>query len=112
MTQKLHNALLKALQEFIEEREKHGGILLPNRTIAESTFRDVMIEVGLHPKPAELSQTDKGLYYYKESDGQRARRLLKDKLGSWHGKQLHEMSDNECYECLKFVQETTGVYYI
>jgi hypothetical protein len=48
----------------------------------------------------------------KESDGQRARRLLDGKLGFWYGKTLEEMTDDECYDCLKWVQDKTGVYYI
>ena len=48
----------------------------------------------------------------KESDGQRARRILKNRLVSWHGKTINQMTDEECYECLRFVQKRTGVYYV
>lgn len=48
----------------------------------------------------------------RETNGQRARRVLTDRLGMWRGKTLDEMTDDECYECLRFVQEKTGVYYI
>jgi hypothetical protein len=48
----------------------------------------------------------------KETNGQRARRVLEGRLISWRGKTLEQLTDEECYECLRFVQERTGVYYV
>jgi hypothetical protein len=48
----------------------------------------------------------------KETNGQRARRLLEGRLVKWKGKTLDQMTDEECYDCLTFIQRTTGVYYI
>jgi len=48
----------------------------------------------------------------RETNGQRARRVLTDRLGMWKGKTLDQMTDDECYECLRFVEERTGIYYL
>jgi len=48
----------------------------------------------------------------KETNGQRARRVLEGRLINWRGKILEQMTDDECYECLCFVQGRTGVYYV
>jgi hypothetical protein len=44
--------------------------------------------------------------------GQRARRLLEGRLIKWRGKTLEQLSDDECYDCLQFIQQTTGIYYV
>lgn len=114
-TDRLKSDIKDAIWKFIEDRDKHGGIMLPNNVIIQNIFDEAMRETDLLPKnqkPTEIAETDKGILYYKESDGQRARRLLKNKLGTWKGKQLHEMTDDECYEALRFIQDMTGIYYI
>lgn len=112
MSDTLNQELKQAIQKFLDDRKANGGILLPDRVIIESAFTDVMRELELYPKPSEIAKTDKGIYYKTESDGQRARRLLTDRLVAWDGKTLDQMTDDECYECLRWVQQKTGVYYV
>lgn len=114
-TDRLKSDIKDAIWKFIEDRDKHGGIMLPNNVIIQNIFDEAMRETDLLPKnqkPTEIAETSAGILYYKESDGQRARRVLTGRLGMWRGKTLDEMTDDECYECLRFVQEKTGVYYI
>ena len=50
MNDTLRNEFVASIQKFIELRDKHGGILLPNSIIVADVFDEAMIEVGLYPK--------------------------------------------------------------
>jgi hypothetical protein len=46
----LRNEFVASIKKFVEHRQKHGGILLPNSIIVADVFDEAMIEAGLYPK--------------------------------------------------------------
>lgn len=50
MTDTLRNEFVSSIKKFIELRDKHGGILLPNSIIIADVFDEAMVEAGLYPK--------------------------------------------------------------
>lgn len=50
-----------------------------------------------------------------DSDLARAKEILQShrfRGSMWRGKTMDELTDQECLDCLKYIQETTGTYYI
>lgn len=45
----LYRDLLEAIKKFQDHRREHGGIMLPDATIVNSTVDDVMRELGMIP---------------------------------------------------------------
>lgn len=45
----LYKDLLEAIKKFRDNRRQHGGIMLPDATIVNSTVDDVMRELGMIP---------------------------------------------------------------
>ena len=51
LDQALHDELVAALKAFRKRRDDEGGILLPDKAIAEHCFFGAMVEVGLEKPP-------------------------------------------------------------
>ena len=50
MNDTLRNEFVASIKKFVELRDKHGGILLPNAIIVADAFDEAMVEAGLYPK--------------------------------------------------------------
>lgn len=120
-----HSNMLRDLAKFLDSEDETPVINVRRiwaRIVSDSADRIDELQKQLGARIEQTARLQDEIYklknppvstYKAETDGQRARRLLARKpFVIWMGKTLDEMTDDECYECLRTVQETTGVYYI
>ena len=63
----LQSEFIKLINQFIEYRKQHGGILLPNIVIVDNAYWEALYETGLQKRPPEYKKSNNGIFILTES---------------------------------------------
>jgi len=64
----LQSEFIRLMNQFIEYRKKHGGIMLPNSAIIDGAYWEALYETGLQKRPPEYKKSKGGILILTENE--------------------------------------------